>query len=54
MVRFPEFFRMVAATGFNGPLQMHYEYEMGGPAETKAFMKRDLATLRGYLAQAGL
>jgi sugar phosphate isomerase/epimerase len=54
MVRFPEFFRMVAATGFNGPLQMHFEYEMGGPAETKAFIKRDLATLRGYLAQAGL
>ena len=54
MVKFPEFFRMVAATGFNGPLQMHFEYEMGGPAETTAFMKRDLATLRGYLAKAGL
>jgi sugar phosphate isomerase/epimerase len=54
MVRFPEFFRMVAASGFNGPLQMHFEYELGTPAETRAFMKRDLATLRGYLAQAGL
>ena len=54
MVRFPQFFRMVAASGFNGPLQMHFEYEMGSPAETMAFMKRDLATLRGYLAQASL
>ncbi len=54
MVRFPEFFRMVAGAGFNGPLQMHFEYEMGTPAETKVLMKRDLATLRGYLAQAGL
>ena len=54
MVRFPEFFGMVAASGFNGPLQMHFEYEMGGQPETIAFMKRDLALLRGYLAQAGL
>lgn len=54
MVRFPEFFRMVAASGFSGPLQMHFEYDMGTPAETRAFMKRDLAVLRAYLAQAGL
>ena len=54
MVRFPEFFRMVAASGFNGPLQMHFEYPLGDPASTKVAMKRDLATLRGYLAQAGL
>lgn len=54
MVRFPEFFRMVAASGFDGPLQIHFEYEMGDPAATKVAMKRDLATLRGYLAQAGL
>ncbi len=54
MVRFPEFFRMVAAAGFNGPLQMHFEYEMGSNTEALALMKKDLATLRGYLAQAGL
>ncbi len=54
MVRLPEFFKMVATSGFNGPLQMHFEYELGTPAETKAFMKHDLATLRGYLAQSGL
>jgi sugar phosphate isomerase/epimerase len=54
MVRFPEFFRMVAASGFDGPLQIHFEYEMGDPEATKVAMKRDLATLRRYLAQAKL
>jgi sugar phosphate isomerase/epimerase len=54
MVRFPEFFRMVAASGFDGPLQVHFEYEMGDPAATRVAMKRDLATLRDYLALAGL
>lgn len=54
MVKFPEFFKMVAASGFNGPLQIHFEYELGTPAQTIDYMKRDLATLRGYLAQAGL
>lgn len=54
MVKFPQFFTMVAASGFNGPLQLHFEYEVGTPAETRTFMKRDLATLRGYLAQASL
>jgi sugar phosphate isomerase/epimerase len=54
MVKFPEFFKMVAASGFNGPLQAHFEYELGTPAQTIDYMKRDLATLRGYLAQAGL
>jgi len=33
---------------------MHFEYELGAPAQTKEYMKRDLATLRGYLAQASL
>ncbi|HVY92117.1 MAG TPA: sugar phosphate isomerase/epimerase family protein [Bryobacteraceae bacterium] len=54
MVRFPKFFPMLAATGFDGPLQMHFEYNLGTPEQTKAYMKRDLATLRGYLAQANL
>lgn len=54
MVRFPKFFQMVAASGFDGPLQLHFEYKLGDPAETRVAMKRDLATLRGYLAQAGL
>lgn len=54
MVKLPQFFTMVAASGFNGPLQLHFEYALGTPADTRAFMKRDLATLRGYLAHANL
>ena len=54
MVKLPEFFKLVAASGFNGPLQMHFEYPMGQPAEAVAAMKRDLMTLRAYLAQANL
>jgi sugar phosphate isomerase/epimerase len=65
MVRFPEFFGMVAASGFDGPLQLHFEYPLGGAsegrtaltiprAEVYAAMKQDLAQLRGWLGQAGL
>jgi sugar phosphate isomerase/epimerase len=65
MVRFPEFFRMLARTGFNGPLQIHYEYPLGGAQDGKrqltipqdqvlSAMKRDLQTLRGYLRGADL
>ena len=65
MVKFPEFFAMVAASGFNGPLQLHFEYSLGGAGggkreltipreEVYAAMKRDLGSLRGYAAQAGL
>lgn len=54
MVKFADFFKMIGAAGFDGPVQMHFEYEMGGPETTKAAMKKDLTTLRGYLAQAGL
>lgn len=65
MVRFPEFFSMMAASGFQGPLQLHFEYPLGGAnsgkreitiprEEVYAAMKRDLARLRGYLAQARL
>ena len=60
MVRLAEFFRMVAAAGFNGPLQLHFEYPLGGANDGKteltipreqvyAGMKRDLAALRGYM-----
>ncbi|HUS08446.1 MAG TPA: sugar phosphate isomerase/epimerase family protein [Bryobacteraceae bacterium] len=65
MVRFPQFFKMVADAGFAGPLQIHYEYPLGGadggktkltsdPAEVFAAMKRDLKQLRAYLSGAGL
>ena len=65
MVRFPQFFAMVAESGFAGPLQLHFEYPLRGsengkdvPPEARgevlSAMKRDLATLRGYLRQAAL
>lgn len=54
MVRFPQFFGMVADAGFSGPLQVHFEYPLGSREETFAAMKRDLGKLRGYLAQANL
>ena len=65
MVRFPQFFGMVAQSGFAGPLQLHFEYPLGGANDGKTTltmprdqvfgaMKQDLAKLRGYLAQANL
>jgi len=64
MVRLPEFFRMVAASQFNGPLQLHFEYPLGGAEDCKAQiadpsavfaqMRRDLQQLRTYLRGAGL
>ena len=65
MVLFPEFFSMVASANFTGPLQIHFEYPLGGaqngtrkltipPSEVFAAMKRDLGELRKYLAQASL
>ena len=64
MVRFPQFCSMLAKTNFNGPLQLHFEYPLGGadqgnkkltmqPSEVFAAMKRDLAQFRAFLAQAG-
>jgi len=55
MVRWPQFWEMVAKTDFDGPLQIHFEYELGPTREdTYAAMRRDLATLRAQLAKAGL
>ena len=66
MVRFPQFFDMVRDAKFAGPLQLHFEYSMGGAEGGKktgltmsrddifAAMKRDVVTLRGYLAGARL
>ena len=65
MVKLPEFFGMVARTAFEGPLQMHFEYALGGandgartltiPKEdVLAAMKKDLERVRGMLAKAGL
>lgn len=63
MVRFPEFFRMLEASNFNGPLQVHYEYPLGGAdhgnttitipkSEVLAAMKRDVERLRKLMAGA--
>ena len=65
MVHLPQFFGMVADSGFSGPLQLHFEYPLGGATDGRATlgisreeafgaMKRDLGKLRGYLAQAHL
>jgi sugar phosphate isomerase/epimerase len=65
MVKFPQFFGMVAETDFNGPLQLHFEYPLGGanngtrsltiPREqVLSAMKKDRSAVRGHLAQAGL
>jgi sugar phosphate isomerase/epimerase len=66
MVKFPQFFDMVRAAQFAGPLQLHFEYSLGGAESGKrtgltmtkeqifAAMKKDVATLRGYLAAARL
>jgi sugar phosphate isomerase/epimerase len=63
MVRFPRFFEMVSAVQFSGPLQLHFEYPLGGAESGKNpenrqlvfdAMKRDLNQLRSYLKQAKL
>ncbi len=65
MVHLAQFLQMVKASAFHGPLQQHFEYALGGANDGKATitipqsevfaaMKRDLTTLRGQLAQAGL
>jgi sugar phosphate isomerase/epimerase len=66
MVHFAQFFDMVREAKFAGPLQLHFEYALGGAEAGKktdltmsreevfAAMKKDLATLRGYLTAARL
>jgi sugar phosphate isomerase/epimerase len=65
MVHFPQFFSMLAAAHFSGPLQLHFEYPLGGADNGKrsitipkeevfAAMKRDLQQLRSYLKEASL
>jgi sugar phosphate isomerase/epimerase len=55
MVHWPEFWGMLAPAGFDGPVQVHFEYPLPEAREgTYAAMKRDLATLRAQLAKAAL
>jgi sugar phosphate isomerase/epimerase len=65
MVDFHEFFEMVKQSGFHGPLQIHFEYPLGGSNDGKskltisqdevfAAMTRDLHQLRAYLKESNL
>jgi sugar phosphate isomerase/epimerase len=65
MVKLPQFFGMVAETDFDGPVQLHFEYPLGGanngarqltiPREqVVSAMKKDLTAVRAGLSQAGL
>lgn len=65
MVHLDQFFGMVAGTDFDGPLQIHYEYPLGGAnngtrsltiprEEVFAAMKKDLSRVRASMAQSGL
>jgi sugar phosphate isomerase/epimerase len=65
MVHFHQFFAMVKEARFSGPLQLHFEYPLGGANSGKttlsiprekvfAAMKQDVTQLRGYLDKAGL
>lgn len=65
MVRFPTFFSLLANTAFDGPVQLHFEYPLGGVDAGKrqitvdrqqifSAMRRDLHQVRSYLSGAGL
>jgi L-ribulose-5-phosphate 3-epimerase len=60
MVNLAKFFAMAKESGFNGPLQIHYEYKLGGAdtgqrnitidkEKVLAAFKKDLETVRRYL-----
>jgi sugar phosphate isomerase/epimerase len=64
MVQTREFLKMALNAGFSGPVQVHYEYDMGGAdkgatkitwskAQVMAAMKKDLVALRGLAREAG-
>ncbi len=48
MVNYPEFFRMLAGIGFNGPISLHIEYEIEAPSESARREKVLLAIERDY------
>ena len=65
MVHLPQFFGMLAAARFSGPLQLHFEYPLGGAdggkstltiprEEVTGAMRRDLQQLRTLLKEAAL
>jgi L-ribulose-5-phosphate 3-epimerase UlaE len=65
MVNFKKFLALVKESNFAGPVQMHFEYPLGGAdkgattlsvdkSQVIAAMKTDLAKLRGWLREAQL
>ncbi len=66
MVKFAKFFDLLRDARFSGPLQLHFEYPLGGAekgnktgltmsqADIFAAMRKDVVSLRGYLAAAKL
>jgi sugar phosphate isomerase/epimerase len=65
MVHFAQFFKMLGESRFSGPLQVHFEYPLGGAdkgtaklttsrEEVYGAMKSDLRKLRKYLGEASL
>jgi len=58
MVRWPEFFRMLAKTRFNGPISLHIEYDPGGSTKSERYdramaaAERDLRFLREQIRAA--
>jgi sugar phosphate isomerase/epimerase len=61
MVNLPKFFSIVRESGFQGPIQIHYEYKMGGAdtgqkkitiekSQVVEMLREDLNYLRGILA----
>mgnify|MGYP001119819437 CR=1 FL=1 len=63
MVDFPAFFQALKAIGFNGPISVHYEYDLPykdkslskkeAREKTANVIKRDLNKVRVYLEEAG-
>jgi sugar phosphate isomerase/epimerase len=64
MVQTREFLKMIKAGGFAGPVQVHYEYDLGGAdkgatkitmakAEVMKAMRKDLEALRAASVEAG-
>ena len=65
MVNFKRFFSILKAAGFSGPIQVHFEYPLGGAenggrnlsVDRKVIieaMRRDLKTLRAWLTESGI
>jgi sugar phosphate isomerase/epimerase len=44
-----DFFKMLKATDYDGPICQHHEYELGHGEEMTGHFRRDLATLREWL-----